>query len=352
MKNEISDNTVVSVSRLKVHFPIRKGVFGKITGNVKAVDDVSFTIKRGEIFAIVGESGCGKTTTAQAILGLIHQTSGEINLSIGKWKASAAQWEKLSPKERRDLRRHIQVVFQDPYGSLDPRMTVRSIIEEPLVIHGISNGKERIQRIYELLNQVGLSKEYLSRYPHEFSGGQRQRIGIARALATNPELIIADEPVSALDVSIQAQIINLLQDLQVKHNQTQLFISHDLAVVRQMANRLAVMYRGRVCETGSEHHVFTNPLHPYTRLLLDSVPLPGKGRSLRGIASPVADDKDAVQFDNCCLFYPRCNRRKKECLESKPEIEDFEKGHSVACFNPLTGSDSEICNRSSNSLGL
>jgi len=339
MKNEIFAGQVVSVSGLKVHFPIRKGVFGKIAGNVKAVDDVSFTINRGEIFAIVGESGCGKTTTAQAILGLVHKTSGEINLSIGKWRTSAAQWEKLSPKERRDLRQHIQVVFQDPYGSLDPRMTVRSIIEEPLVIHGIANGKERLQRIDELLNQVGLSKEYLTRYPHEFSGGQRQRIGIARALATNPELIIADEPVSALDVSIQAQIINLLQDLQIKHRQTQLFISHDLAVVRQMANRLAVMYQGRICETGTEHQVFTNPLHPYTRLLLDSVPLPGKGRSSRGLTTAVTEEKDTVQLDNCCLFYPRCNRRKKECFESKPEIKDLEKGHAVACFNPLAGSD-------------
>lgn len=333
MTNKTGDSAV-TIENLKVHFPIRKGLFGAVGGHVKAVDGISLTINRGEIFAIVGESGCGKTTTAQAILGLVHKTSGHIRLSIGNWKQTPASWEELSSNEKRALRRHIQVVFQDPYGSLNPRMTVKTIIEEPLIIHRLHNKKERMARVNELLNQVGLSPDYLNRYPHEFSGGQRQRIGIARALATNPELVIADEPVSALDVSIQAQIINLLLDLQKKYQQTQIFISHDLAVVRHIADRLAVMYKGRICEMGTEDQVFSRPLHPYTKLLLDSIPLPGKGRVLRG-SSAVGDEKDFSVIENGCLFYPRCSGRKEECLKTQPEIKNMGESRFCACFNPL-----------------
>jgi ABC-type oligopeptide transport system ATPase subunit len=262
----------VDVSGLKIHFPARSGLIGKISGWTKAVDGISFQINRGEVFAIVGESGCGKTTTAQAVMGLIPPTSGSIRLSIGDHKENPASWSDLDGVQRKILRRKMQIVFQDPYSSLNPRMTVRAILEEPLIIHKLGSSKERDARIAELLDQVGLSSSYLSRYPHEFSGGQRQRIGIARALATAPEFIVADEPVSALDVSIQAQIINLLQDLQRQYNQTMLFISHDLAVVRQIANRIAVMYRGEIVEMGECERIFTEPEHEYTKLLLNSVP--------------------------------------------------------------------------------
>ena len=229
----------LSIQNLKVYFPIQKGIFGKTVGHVKAVDDISFDVARGEVFALVGESGCGKSTTAKAALGLVDITAGDIKLALGKWQQSPASLGELEAYERRQIRKHIQIVFQDPFSSLDPRMTVRQIIEEPLKLHRINN---TVRRITELLDQVGLSSSYLNRYPHEFSGGQQQRIAIARSLATKPEMIIADEPVSALDVSIQAQIINLLDDLRQQYNLSMLFISHDLAVVRHIANRMAVMY--------------------------------------------------------------------------------------------------------------
>ena len=331
MENKDTNKIAVQVKNLKVHFPVHSGVFGKLTGHIKAVDDVSFEIRRGEIFALVGESGCGKTTTAHAILGLTPRTSGTVALSVGMWKNNSAQWNNLNVSEKKALRKHIQVVFQDPYSSLNPRMTVGSIIEEPLTIHNVYCGKDRSGRVRELLEKVGLSTDYLNRYPHEFSGGQRQRIGIARALATDPELIIADEPVSALDVSIQAQIINLLQDLQKAYNQTLLFISHDLAVVRHLANRLAVMYLGKIVESGTESHIFSSPLHPYTSLLLDSIPIPGKGRRSRG--NNISDEKEIALIENGCSFYPRCPQRTDECLQRCPELIDAGEGHLVACFN-------------------
>lgn len=270
--NPTAGDICVDVRDLRVHFPARSGVMGKINGWTKAVDGISFQIKRGEVFAIVGESGCGKTTTAQAVMGLTPPTSGSIKLSLADHKKVPVSWADLRNSERKKLRRHIQIVFQDPYSSLNPRMTIRSILEEPLIIHNLGDKKSRDARIHELLDQVGLSPDYLCRYPHEFSGGQRQRVGIARALATSPEFIVADEPVSALDVSIQAQIINLLQDLQRQYNQTMLFISHDLAVVRQLADRIAVMYKGEIVETGDNEQIFSSPEHEYTKLLLKSVP--------------------------------------------------------------------------------
>lgn len=328
----LSENPIVDIENLKVYFPIRKGIFSKLAGQVKAVDDITFQIKKGEIFSLVGESGCGKTTTAHAVLGLVEKTSGKTALSIGKHRDKPVQWEELSSEERRDLRRQVQVVFQDPFSSLNPRMTVREILEEPLVIHRLYPNHKRIEFVRELISKVGLSAEYLNRYPHEFSGGQRQRIGIARALATSPELIIADEPVSALDVSIQAQIINLLQDLQRTYNQTLLFISHDLALVRHIANRLAVMYLGKIVESGTESQLFDSPMHPYTSLLLDSIPLPGIGRTKKGTFN--RDERELAPQVKGCSFYPRCPRRKQECTEFTPALIDKGEGHLVSCFNP------------------
>ncbi|MBN1757075.1 MAG: ABC transporter ATP-binding protein [Chitinispirillaceae bacterium] len=324
-------DSIVSVTDLRVHFPVRQGVFGHVITHVKAVDGVSFSIDRGSIFAIVGESGCGKTTSAQAIAGLQPATSGSIRLLFRESKPF--QWAESEANARKSVRQRMQMIFQDPYSSLNPRMTVRTLLEEPFIIHRIGNRTDRVDRIATLLDQVGLSREYLNRYPHEFSGGQRQRIGIARALATDPELIIADEPVSALDVSIQAQIINLLQDLRASRSLTQLFISHDLAVVRHLADRIAVMYRGKIVEYGSENDLFTSPRHPYTVLLLESVPIPGKGRKKRG--ATVSEDAERQQAVPGCSFYPRCPRRRDVCIQQEPELTEVKPGHGWACFNPV-----------------
>jgi oligopeptide transport system ATP-binding protein len=330
MNDGTANNTILSVTGLHVHFPVRQGVFGKAVGSVKAVDGVNLAIRRGDIFALVGESGCGKTTTAQAVAGLIPATSGSIRLSFSNMPHF--EWASSDSAGRKTVRQRMQMIFQDPYSSLNPRMTVQSILEEPFLIHRIGTRSDRIDRIYKLLDQVGLSKEYLRRYPHEFSGGQRQRIGIARALATGPELIIADEPVSALDVSIQAQIINLMQDLRSAFQLTQLFISHDLAVVRHLADRIAVMYRGKIVEYGNEHDLFGSPRHPYTIVLLDSVPVPGKGRKKRG--GTASEDAERNQQVPGCSFYPRCPRRLDECLHTVPELKELKPGSGAACFNP------------------
>lgn len=329
--NNRLDNTIVSIENLSVHFPIKRGFFGKTTGYVKAVDDISFSIRRGAIFALVGESGCGKTTTAQAIAGLVPTTTGTIRLSQHSQPLQVLDWKTLSGVEKKSVRQSMQFIFQDPYSSLNPRMSVHSILEEPLIIHNKGNHAERDTQIRNLIKQTGLSDAYLNRYPHEFSGGQRQRIGIARALTTNPELVIADEPVSALDVSIQAQIINLLQELRSTFNQSMLFISHDLAVVRHIADMVAVMYMGRIVEYGSESDLFLHPHHPYTHLLLESIPVPGKGRKRRGKID--AEDNARQQPDCGCSFYPRCPKRLDECLSTRPELAESELGHGVACFN-------------------
>jgi len=329
--NNAGGNVSVDISGLKVHFPTRGGVIGKISGWTKAVDGVSFQIERGEVFAVVGESGCGKTTTAQAVMGLIPVTSGAIRLSLGGHRDKPTVWADLRGEERKRLRRQMQIVFQDPYSSLNPRMTVRAILDEPLIIHKLGAKAERDARIGELLEQVGLSPAYLDRYPHEFSGGQRQRVGIARALATSPEFIVADEPVSALDVSIQAQIINLLQDLQQRYRQTMLFISHDLAVVRHIANRIAVMYKGKIMEMGGNERIFSSPAHPYTELLLKSVPAVGAAIAPRN--DDISDDREpSGGNDTGCAFYPRCPRRRERCKQETPALEDFGGGHLSACF--------------------
>lgn len=323
---------LIEIDSLKVHFPIRNGIFGKIVSSIKAVDNVTFRVNKGDTFALVGESGCGKTTTAQAILGLVQKSSGRIALALQDQKIPV-EWTEMNSAQKKATRKQIQVVFQDPYSSLNPRMTIKSILEEPFKIHNLCTGKELEANVVNLLKQVGLSEEYLSRYPHEFSGGQRQRIGIARALATNPSCIIADEPVSALDVSIQAQIINLLKDLQKSHQQTLLFISHDLAVVRHMADKLAVMYLGKIVEMGTEEQIFSNPKHPYTSLLLESIPIPGKGREKK--AATVQNDDITNTNVSGCSFYPRCNRRKSECIDRVPELSADTNNHVTACFNPM-----------------
>lgn len=326
-----SPDHLLDVRDLRVYFPLTRGLLSKVVGHVKAVDGVSFSVRRGEVFALVGESGCGKTTTAMSVLNLTQPTSGSIELFLSDAGKSAYRWNELGGTQQRALRKKMQIIFQDPFSSLDPRMTVRGIIEEPLVIHGMGNKSRRSARLSELLGQVGLSESYLSRYPHEFSGGQRQRIGIARALATSPEFVIADEPVSALDVSIQAQIINLLQDLQQQYNQTMLFISHDLAVVRHLANRLAVMYQGRIMEMGTGAQIFDNPLHPYTHLLLESVPAPGKKR---GANFGKTDETKASQVaEDGCPFYPRCPRGTESCLSGNPPLRDMGGEHLVACIH-------------------
>ena len=331
--NTDNNDICVDVQDLNVRFPTRSGLMGKISGWTKAVDGVSFDIKRGETFSVVGESGCGKTTAAMAVMGLIKPASGTVRLYLGEHKEKSTGWDDLRGGGRKRMRRLVQIVFQDPYSSLNPRMTVRSILSEPFVIHNLYGKKEREERIAELLDQVGLSTAYLDRYPHEFSGGQRQRVGIARALATSPEFIVADEPVSALDVSIQAQIINLLQDLQRRYSQTMLFISHDLAVVRHIADRIAVMYRGKIMETGDNEAIFSSHAHPYTELLLKSVPAVGSAVIAAQKASTVGDDKDALTASGGgCAFYPRCPRRGGRCADETPELKDLGGGHFAACF--------------------
>ena len=319
-----AEKVLLEVKHLKKYFPVTSGLLRKTIAWVKAVDDISFYINDRETLGLVGESGCGKTTTGATILRLEDATAGEINFT-GRNILS------YSGKELREIRREIQIIFQDPYSSLNPRMKVEEIVGEPLQIHRlVSSRKERDERVMELLQNVGLSEDSMSRYPHEFSGGQRQRIGVARALAVNPKLIIADEPVSALDVSIQAQVINLLQDLQKKFGLTYLFIAHDLAVVKHISNRVAVMYLGKIVEMTTKRDLYENPLHPYTESLLSAIPVPDPTYRKERILLE-GDVPSPVDPPTGCRFHPRCPKVLKICSQVDPEFKDQGNGHYAAC---------------------
>lgn len=310
------------------YFPVRRGLtFQREVGVVKAVDGVSLSVARGETLGLVGESGCGKSTLARSILRLVPVTSGEI------WVESENMLA-LNRANLRRSRRKAQMVFQDPYASLNPRMTVYDILAEPLRVHRLAPRKERSARVGALMERVGLARRHVRKYPHEFSGGQRQRIAIARALAVEPAVILADEPVSALDVSVQAQILNLLIDLQRDAHLTMLFISHDLSVVKHIANRIAVMYLGKVVELGPAEEVFNHPRHPYTRALLDAIPIADPDRPPRGIKLP-GDPPSPMHPPSGCRFHPRCPRAKDKCQTHEPELGPKVTNHHFACHYPI-----------------
>lgn len=314
---------LLKVEGLKKYFPFRKGVLNSHAGDVKAVDDVSFEVFEGETLGIVGESGCGKSTTGRLLMRLLEPTGGRIEFA-GKMISE------LSNNEMRKARRDIQMIFQDPYASLNPRHNIGKILEEPLIVHGIGNAKERKQKVLELLEIVGLNEYHIKRYPHQFSGGQRQRIGIARALMTNPRLIIADEPVSALDVSIQAQVLNLLQKLQKDLRLTYIFISHDLGVVRHISNRVGVMYLGKLVELTASEDLYAEPLHPYTQALLSSVPVPDPTFEREQIIIS-GDIPSASNPPSGCTFHTRCPFKKDQCSQVVPKMQEVKPGHYVAC---------------------
>ena len=315
---------LLEVHGLKKHFPITRGVFSRTVGYVRAVDGVSFTMHRGETLGLVGESGCGKTTAGRSILRLIEATAGRVLFN-------GADVFDLKRSELRAVRRRMQIIFQDPYSSLNPRMTVGGMLAEALRIHKLTDGSDTRERVAELLETVGLRPDYARRYPHEFSGGQRQRIGISRALAVNPEFIVADEPVSALDVSIQAQIINLLQDLQGRFGLTFLFVAHDLSVVKHISNRIAVMYLGRIVEIAESRTLCSDPQHPYTRALLSAVPEPDpRVRKQRTVLT--GDVPSPANVPPGCPFHPRCPEREDACTKIVPELLEIDANHSVACI--------------------
>jgi len=318
------EKKLLEVNNLKKYFPVKAGVFRKTVAHVKAVDDVSFFINEGETLGLVGESGCGKSTTGATILRLLEATAGEVKFE-GKDILS------LNKREMREIRREMQIIFQDPYASLNPRMTVADIVGEPLQIHKLArNKKERNEKVEKLLDSVGLTTEQMNRYPHEFSGGQRQRIGVARALAVDPKLIIADEPVSALDVSIQAQVINILQDLQKEFGLTYLFIAHDLSVVKHISDRVAVMYLGKIVELTDKHSLYDNPLHPYTISLLSAIPEPKPERKKDRIILQ-GDVPSPVNPPSGCSFHPRCPKAMDICSKVDPVFKEYGDGHFASC---------------------
>jgi oligopeptide transport system ATP-binding protein len=324
---EINKNeTLLHVDDLKMHFPIYRGVFQRQVGAVRAVDGVSFDVKRGETLGLVGESGCGKSTTGRTILQLYKPTSGDVTFD-------GTNLVTLKGEQMRQMRRKMQMIFQDPYASLNPRMTVAQLVGEPLIVHSAATGAEITERVAHLLELVNLNPAFATRYPHEFSGGQRQRIGVARALALQPSFIICDEPISALDVSIQAQVVNLLEELQEQFHLTYLFIAHDLSMVKHISDRVAVMYLGVIVELATRDELYAKPLHPYTQALLSAVPIP----------DPVADAKrkrTILQGDvpspanppSGCRFRTRCPIAEAVCAETRPEFREIRPGHFVACF--------------------
>jgi len=322
-------NQVLDVRALRKHFPIRRGLLGRVAGHVRAVDDVSFGIGRGETLSLVGESGCGKTTTSRCILRAITPTSGEIRFR-GE-SGEDIDVARLDRKHLRPLRRQMQMIFQDPFSSLNPRMTIAEIIGEPLLVNGMNNTSERHRRVAELLDLVQLPSAYLNRFPHAFSGGQRQRIGIARALALHPSLIVADEPVSALDVSVQAQIVNLMLDLQDRLGIAYLFVAHDLSVVKHVSHRVAVMYVGRIVEIAPTASLFGTPRHPYTEALLSAVPVPDPRRRAQRIVLE-GDVADPSNPPTGCHFHPRCRYATDRCRVETPELTEVAPGHAVRCL--------------------
>lgn len=326
------EEKLVEVTGLRKYYPVNKGIFRRSVAKVRAVDDVSFTVKRGEILSLVGESGCGKTTTARCVVGAVRPTEGSILFHTGP--GSGINVATAGAEEMRPLRRSMQMIFQDPYSSLNPRMTIFDIIGEPLLVHGMKNREQRMERVLELLRLVGLRREYVDRFPHAFSGGQRQRVGIARALALNPEFIVADEPVSALDVSVQAQILNLLLDLQERLNLTFLFVGHDLSVVKNISDRVAVMYVGKVVEIADTGELFHRPRHPYTEALLEAVPKsdPEERANIAGLPGEVAD---AINPPPGCHFHPRCRYATDMCGINRPDLVEIAPGHHVRCHRAM-----------------
>jgi oligopeptide/dipeptide ABC transporter ATP-binding protein len=323
METDIMTTPLAAVTDLKVHFPIKKGILGRTVGHVYAVDGISFDILPGETLGIVGESGCGKTTAGMAMVGLTPITAGSVT-----WKGT--DMASMNRSALRALCREMQLIFQDPYSSLNPRMTVRQILSDPMDVHGLFTGKQRRERIDFLLDTVGLSPGQADRYPHEFSGGQRQRIGIARALALDPSLIIGDEPVSALDVSIQAQIINLLKRLKREFNLSLIIISHDLAVVEYICDRIIVMYLGKIVEAADYASLYKDPKHPYTRTLLSAIPVPDPNRHSRRIILK-GDVPSPIDPPGGCRFHTRCPDRIEICDKIEPVMQRFSDGHTAAC---------------------
>jgi oligopeptide transport system ATP-binding protein len=321
--------SLLEIRELKKHFPVGDGLFSRNKGAVKAVDGVNLDVNEGETVGLVGESGCGKSTLGRAILRLIEPTGGEVKFHGKNLLA-------LSQRELRDMRREMQIIFQDPYASLNPRMRVGDIVGEGLEIHKLAKGRAKRDRVMELLHQVGLREDHFGRYPHEFSGGQRQRIGIARALAVSPKFIVCDEPVSSLDVSIQAQIINLLQELQEKLRLTYLFISHDLRVVEHISHRVAIMYLGKVVEIANSETIYRDAKHPYTRALLSAVPMPDTERKKERVVLE-GDVPSPVNPPAGCTFHPRCAYREALCSQTEPPLDFGPEGHGVAChvFGPI-----------------
>lgn len=326
----VTENTkndvLLRVENLMMHFPIRRGVFQRQVGAVRAVDGVSFSVKRGETLGLVGESGCGKSTTGRTILQLYKPTAGEVEFD-------GVNLVTLKGEEMRHMRRKIQMIFQDPYASLNPRMTVGQLVGEPLAVHSVATGSEINERVQHLLELVKLNPAFATRYPHEFSGGQRQRIGVARALALQPSFVICDEPISALDVSIQAQVVNLLEELQQQFNLTYLFIAHDLSMVKHISDRIAVMYLGVIVELASRDELHARPLHPYTQALLSAVPIPDPVADARRERIILKGDVPSpANPPSGCRFRTRCPIAEGVCAESRPEFREIRPGHFVACF--------------------
>jgi len=328
------NNILLDVKGLRKYFPIQKGLFRRIVGYVKAVDNVSFFVREGETLGLVGESGCGKTTASRSIIRLYEPTAGEIRFKTAKLSADGepemVNLREMDREQMKLIRQEMSMIFQDPVGSLNPRMSVFDIVSEPLVIHGRGEGAETEETVARLLERVGLRPEHMRRYPHEFSGGQRQRIGIARSLALNPRLIFCDEPVSALDVSIQAQTLNLLQDLQADFDLAYVFVAHDLSVVQHISDRVAVMYVGKIAEMAGSDTLYNNPLHPYTEALMSAVPKPDPLYESERIIMP-GDVADPSNPPPGCYFHPRCRYAKAFCSLEEPEFRELKHDHFVSC---------------------